>query len=304
MPLVREWAKATLAGGTWKDALFASVKFPVPKFTLYRVICERLETTDHVTDAIECMQQMENELANETDIHDERAKWIHAFIRRCAEKLGRLGDAAVDARQHDTAITRYSAALSLDPTIGRSIYMKRSKVYVANGLWEEALDDTDQVMTLDPSSPWNFEKVLMEWAKVELTNGSWRNALKNAASFKVPILSIYRPLCEFLEKIDRVTDAFECWQQMTNESAEERDMQAKWVLDFKQRCAERLRRLGHAAVYAQQHKDAVTHYSAALSLNPAAPQDIFTQRSKVYVAMGLWEEALDDSTRVCRFCLV
>ena len=53
-----------------------TLKFVTPRFTIYRVICERLETIDHVTDAIECLQQMVGELADETDIHDEQAKWI------------------------------------------------------------------------------------------------------------------------------------------------------------------------------------------------------------------------------------
>ena len=67
------------------------------------------------------------------------------FKLRCAEKLEQLGDTAVDAQQYDDASARYSAALSLDPAIPRDVLIKRSKVYVAMGLWEEALDDTDQV---------------------------------------------------------------------------------------------------------------------------------------------------------------
>ena len=53
-----------------------TLKFAAPRFTIYRVICEHLETIDHVTDAIECLQEMVGELADETDIHDEQAKWI------------------------------------------------------------------------------------------------------------------------------------------------------------------------------------------------------------------------------------
>ena len=49
---------------------------------------------------------------------------------------------------------------------------------------------------------------------------------------------------------------------------------------------------------AQRHDDAITHYSVALSLNPAVRQDILIKRSKVYVTKGLWEEALDDTNEV------
>ena len=33
---------------------------------------------------------------------------------------------------------------------------------------------------LDPTSPWDYEKVLMEWAKVDLKNGLWKDALSAA----------------------------------------------------------------------------------------------------------------------------
>ena len=71
--------------------------------------------------------------------------FILDFIRRCGEKLGGLGDAAAEAQRHDDAITHYSVALSLNPAVRQDILIKRSKVYVTKGLWEEALDDTNEV---------------------------------------------------------------------------------------------------------------------------------------------------------------
>ena len=107
---------------------------------------------------------MNSELAGKTNTRGERVKWIIGesgyacccrqrlydrsssdFRLRCAEKLERLGDAAVDAKHYDDAITRFSAALSLDPAVRQDILIKRSRVYVANWLWEDALDDTNQV---------------------------------------------------------------------------------------------------------------------------------------------------------------
>ncbi|KAF8431299.1 hypothetical protein L210DRAFT_3560691 [Boletus edulis BED1] len=44
---------------------------------------------------------------------------------------------------------------------GRSlvrVLIKRSKVYVADGLWELALNDANKVIELDPSSPWGYER--------------------------------------------------------------------------------------------------------------------------------------------------
>ena len=92
-PLLNEWAKATLARRSWKDALLVAtsvsiffcsgtprgihtlvVEFVVPRFTIYRAICERLETIHRITHASECFRQMVDELARE--IQGEGAKWI------------------------------------------------------------------------------------------------------------------------------------------------------------------------------------------------------------------------------------
>ncbi|KAF8452054.1 hypothetical protein L210DRAFT_3516516 [Boletus edulis BED1] len=47
IPLLREWEKATL--------------FVVPRFTTYVALCERLETIDRITDAVECFYDMTSE---------------------------------------------------------------------------------------------------------------------------------------------------------------------------------------------------------------------------------------------------
>ena len=53
-----------------------TLKFVTPRFTIYWVICEHLEMVDHITDTIECLQQMLSELADETDIYDDQERWI------------------------------------------------------------------------------------------------------------------------------------------------------------------------------------------------------------------------------------
>jgi hypothetical protein len=83
--LLREWAKATLARRSWKDALVAAasvsiffcsgtpreidtllgVELVAPGFMIYQVICECLETIHRVTHASECFSQMVDELAQE-----------------------------------------------------------------------------------------------------------------------------------------------------------------------------------------------------------------------------------------------
>ena len=123
--------------------------------------------------------------------------------------------------------------------------------------------------------------------------------------------------------IDRITDASECFRQMVDERAEQTDVhdeQAEWilgersrilyrsrrlydpcVLEFKLRCLMKLEGLGDASMSAEQHDDAISQYSAALSLDPAAPQPLFIKRSKAYIAMGWWEAALNDANTVRPF---
>ena len=74
--------------------------------------------------------------------------------------------------------------------------------------------------------------------------------------------------------------------------------------DFKQRCTEKLEHLGDIAAEAQQHCDAITQYSTALSLNPVIPQDVLMKRSKVYMTKGSWEDAIEDTNQVRHFCAV
>ena len=140
----------------------------IPRLTIYRVICERLAAIDRITDASECFRRMVDELAEQTNAHDERAEWILGersctlygrsrlydpcvldFKRRCLLKLEGLGDAAMSAEQHDDAISQYSAALSLDPATPQHFFIKRSKAYIAMGWWEAALNDANTVRPFD-----------------------------------------------------------------------------------------------------------------------------------------------------------
>lgn len=103
--LLREWAKSTLASSEWKDALVATnsvsisfcsdilcgpdilvMEFMVPRFTIYRTICEHLESIDRTTDAYECFRQMVREFAEQTHAHHEQAEWV--LGKRCRTLYG------------------------------------------------------------------------------------------------------------------------------------------------------------------------------------------------------------------------
>ena len=94
-PLLREWAKAKLTNGAWKDALDLAVnvsisvryhtlcridapfclQFTLPKVAIYQAIVERLEATDRIADAVECFHQMTSELGEEIEHEWVLGKW-------------------------------------------------------------------------------------------------------------------------------------------------------------------------------------------------------------------------------------
>ena len=95
--------------------------------------------------------------------------------QRAAEKPEGLGDAAATAQRYDEALSLYTTALSFKPRSPQGILVKRSKMYMTVGSWEQALDDANQVhhfvtgrsiplthchqvIKLDPSSPWGYER--------------------------------------------------------------------------------------------------------------------------------------------------
>ena len=141
------------------------LKFKVPRFTVYQAICERLETVDHITDAIECFHEMKIELAQQ--IQGKEAKWVLGedrsheaddpsvtvlldFESRCCRKSEDLGDAAMSAQQYDEAVSQYSGALSLHPPTLQVLLAKRSKACAAMGSWQDALNDANEVYLFRP----------------------------------------------------------------------------------------------------------------------------------------------------------
>ena len=180
MLLLKEWARSRLSTGLWKDALTSAasvsilssrilcipdglfaLQFILPRFTTYQVICERLEMTDRVADAVSCFCQLHDELAQE--IKGERANWTRGerscmqyrirlidyppsdFESRCRGKLEDLGDIAMNNEEYDEAISQYTTALFLDPATKHVFLVKRSKAHVRKGKWDAALKDANEV---------------------------------------------------------------------------------------------------------------------------------------------------------------
>lgn len=114
--------------------------------------------TDRLADAIACFRQMRSELAQGV----EQANWTLGerkrtqrkrhlrdyfldFQSRCCKKLEVLADNAMNAERYEEAISLYTLALSLNPVVRQDLLVKRSKACAGKGMWEDALDDANEV---------------------------------------------------------------------------------------------------------------------------------------------------------------
>jgi hypothetical protein len=52
-----------------------SVQFKLPRFLVYRAICDVLEGDGRLMEVLECFRQMKIELPEDTSTHDGRAQW-------------------------------------------------------------------------------------------------------------------------------------------------------------------------------------------------------------------------------------
>ncbi|KAF8554511.1 TPR-like protein [Imleria badia] len=104
-------------------------------------------------------------------------------------------------------------------------------------------------------------------------------------------VTIEQHLCEALLAAGRTKDAVECVHQMKNNIGNLGE-------DFRQRFCKKLEHLGDTAVDAQQYDEAIYHYSTALSINPPFPKDIRTKRINAFMAIGSWNQAVDDANEM------
>ncbi|KAI9573369.1 hypothetical protein HD554DRAFT_2310612 [Boletus coccyginus] len=152
-----KWADMILRRGSALEASTAATKFMVPRFVVYRVICDILERDGRLTEAIECFRQMQNELPGDAGVQDERAKWELDFKARCLKVLEQNGDVVMESASYKDAVANYSTALSLDLS-SAVLFTKRSKAQAGIGSWDDSLQDADAAIKLNPSSPLGHER--------------------------------------------------------------------------------------------------------------------------------------------------
>ncbi|KAF8555025.1 TPR-like protein [Imleria badia] len=137
-------------------SLISGWKFDNLGITIRQRLCDALYISGRTKAAVECFHRMKSELGEKT-MYGEHRDWALDFSQRSFKELEHLGDTAVDAQRYDEAISHYSTALSLDPPSPQDILTKRIKACVATGSWKEAADNANQLITLDPFSPWGYE---------------------------------------------------------------------------------------------------------------------------------------------------
>ncbi|KAI9571801.1 hypothetical protein HD554DRAFT_1826043 [Boletus coccyginus] len=99
--VLMKWAIIMLIRGSADEVSTAAIKFNVPRFIVYRVICDILEQDGRVLEAVEYFKQMQNELPEDAAVRNERAeqytplkareRWMHVFgfRRRASTKASR-----------------------------------------------------------------------------------------------------------------------------------------------------------------------------------------------------------------------
>ncbi|KAI9456188.1 WD40-repeat-containing domain protein [Boletus coccyginus] len=206
--------------------------------------CESFYAHGRIQGAVEYLLEFANVAHEDVRTNKFIIDWLTEFTHRCIAALEIVGDEASNADKWDEAITAYSTALSLGPTIPNTMMFK--------------------------------------WANMALKRGSAREASSTATKFKVPRFIVYRVICNSLERDGRLVEAVECFQQMQSELPEDagvRDEREKWELDFKARCMKALEKNGDVAMDSASYEDAVTHYSTALFLDPLSAV-LLTKQSK------------------------
>ncbi|KAN0091542.1 hypothetical protein V8E55_005108 [Tylopilus felleus] len=133
--VLTKWVRMMLIRRSGKETLSAASKFKVPKFILYRVICDILGDDGRLLEAFNCFQKMQDELLDNTDGYEGRAQWELDFRKRCIKRLVKLRNTAMGARKHDEAIGDFSGAQNLN----------------------EVLKYSNEVIGLDPSSHTGYE---------------------------------------------------------------------------------------------------------------------------------------------------
>lgn len=123
-----------------------------------------------------------------------------------------MGDEALNGEKRENAIAAYSAALSLGPPTSSSALRKWTNALLTGGSADGALSSAAKVcFSCGPSTVCNFF----------------------SDQFKFPRFTVYRSICDVLERDGRLTETVECFRKMQNDLADDldtHDERAQWEL--------------------------------------------------------------------------
>ncbi|KAI5993767.1 hypothetical protein F5J12DRAFT_962910 [Pisolithus orientalis] len=131
--------------------------FNGPDIAARRRLCENLYAEERTAEAVEILLSIIRTSDEETHGSKATTDWIADFTKKCIATLEHFGDEAFESAKHDDAITQYSTALSLRPPSPAGLLIKQSRARAAKGLWEDALQDANEAVKVDPSDPWGYE---------------------------------------------------------------------------------------------------------------------------------------------------
>ena len=126
---------------------------------------------------------------------------------RCASTLEVNGDKASKVEEYADALVAYSTALSLGPSMSRTLPIKWARLILVRGPANEALDVA---------------------AKVPSHNVPLMDVDFLSLQFQIPKLLVYQAVCDVLEQDGRLTEAVQYFQKMQSDLIEDASMYTAW----------------------------------------------------------------------------
>ncbi|KAI6144223.1 hypothetical protein BKA82DRAFT_4175783, partial [Pisolithus tinctorius] len=130
-------------------------------------LCETLYAEGRTAEAVEILLNIIRTSDEENQGGKATSDWIADLTKKCVATLEHVGNEACGLVKDDDIITQYSSVLSLSFPNPAGLFITRSRARAAKGLWEDALQDANEAVKVDPSSPWGYEakRVALHGAK-------------------------------------------------------------------------------------------------------------------------------------------
>jgi tetratricopeptide (TPR) repeat protein len=117
-------------------------------------LCDALRRAGRLKEALEWYHHMV--LESDESTKARCVDWSNAFKQECSMLCLTNGNAALAVNDDDTAIELYSIVIELN-SASDTAFANRSRAKLAKEQWEDALDDAEEVIKLNPSSHVGYE---------------------------------------------------------------------------------------------------------------------------------------------------